>query len=70
MTMKPDAEPCPGRARFLSWLARHNRGQADLTASNAAMRWERKPDARHGVDCSCAAGPPEEPASDPPRRLI
>ena len=68
--MKPDAEPCPGSARFLSWLARHNRGQADLSASNSVMRWERLLNAKHGVDCGCAAEPAEEPATAAPRRLI
>ena len=53
-------EPCPGSPTFLAWLAKHNRAQTDLDNSNRVMGWDKRPSARHGVDCGCMGDTPEE----------
>ena len=70
--MVTDGPRCEGSPRFLAWLAHHNRAQADLSASNALMRWERLGNARHGVDCGCPGdaqardkGPETDPGPEP-----
>ena len=51
--MGEDVTPCTGSPRFLDWLAKHNRAQTDLEASNRVMGWDKRGNARHGVDCPC-----------------
>ena len=68
-----DVTPCTGSPRFLDWLAKHNRAQTDLEVSNRVMGWDKRPNARHGVDCDCVGPPgsdvqihvPEEAATVP-----
>ena len=51
--MDKDVTPCAGSPRFLDWLATHNRAQTDLEVSNRVMGWDKRGDARHGIDCAC-----------------
>ena len=51
--MDKDVTPCTGSPQFLDWLAKHNRAQTDLEVSNRVMGWDKRANARHGVDCPC-----------------
>ena len=68
-----DVTPCAGSPRFLDWLAKYNRAQTDLEVSNRVMGWDKRGNARHGINCACV-GPagsdvqihePEEAATVP-----
>ena len=51
--MDKDVTPCTSSPQFLDWLAKHNRAQTNLEASNRVMGWDKRSNARHGIDCAC-----------------